>query len=53
MYYNENTELGDECLQTLLGAISKKAEAIDMLESSNYDLCNTIYRMEKKLTEAE
>lgn len=53
MYYNKNTELGDECLQTLLDAISKKAEAIDMLESSNYDLSKTIYRMEKKLTEAE
>lgn len=53
MYYNENTELGDECLQTLLDAISKKAEVIDMLESSNYDLSKTIYRMEKKLTEAE
>lgn len=52
-YYTENTTLGDECLQSLMDAIIRKAEALDELENANHYLSNISYSMRTRLEEVE
>ena len=53
LYYNENTTLGDECLQSLMDAIIRRAEALDELKNANYYLENISYSMRTRLKEVE